>query len=95
MKVDVTSRVGWAGWVTSPGGIFEYGLIQIWKARAPHPSPPPQLLRVDLTSREGISFQIKRGVFEYRLIQVWEANFPHHSPEILKNQEDAFSNHKY
>ena len=61
----------------------------------PLPSPPPQLLRVDLTSREGISFQIKKGVFEYRLIRVWEANFPHHSPEILKNQEDAFSNHKY
>ena len=74
--------------------VCEYSLIRIWEADVPHPSRPPQLLRVDLTSREGISFQIKRGVFEYRLIRIWEANFPHHSSEILESQKYTFANHK-
>ena len=64
------------------------------EAHVPLPSPPPQLLRVDLASGEGSSFQIKKGVFEYRVIWIWEANFPHHSPEILKSQKYAFANHK-
>ena len=70
------------------------------KYTSPRPTPPLQLLRVYLTTREGRSFQINRGVFEYRLIRIWEAKFPHHCPEIVKSQKEdppscAFANHKY
>ena len=81
MQVDVTSSVGR---MTPPLSIVLSGY---GKHTFPRPSPPLQLLRVDLTTREGRSFQINRGVFEYRLIRIWDANFAHHSPEILKSQK--------
>ena len=95
-------------WCNQQGGVgrmSDFSWRSLWISSYPdmentpppphHPSPPIQLLRVDLTTREGRSFQINRGVFEYCLSGYGKQIFPHHSPEILKNQKYVFSNHKY